>query len=124
MAGLFALGVMSLSWMALIAALIALEKTLPWERVAMWGTAAVLLALAIALLALPDSVPGLVIPGDAHGVMHAMGGAQAAQVAVRLAPVVQAGDRLLAHVAALGEETARSLRPASWGIVVSSRSMP
>ena len=75
MAGLFALGVMSLSWMALIAALIALEKTLPWERVATWATAAVLLALAIALVAIPGSVPGLVIPGGADGGMHAMGGA-------------------------------------------------
>ena len=51
MAGLFALGVMSLSWMAFIAALIALEKTLPWKRAATWGTAAILLVLAVALLA-------------------------------------------------------------------------
>src|SRR4051794_629481 len=34
MAALFALGVMSLAWMAFVAALIALEKTLPWKRVA------------------------------------------------------------------------------------------
>jgi predicted metal-binding membrane protein len=73
MAGLFALGVMSLSWMALIAALIAVEKTIPWNRVATWGTAAVLLGLAIALLAAPGSVPGLVIPGGSHGAMHGMG---------------------------------------------------
>ena len=32
MASLFALGVMSLAWMAFVAALIALEKTLPWGR--------------------------------------------------------------------------------------------
>ena len=32
MAALFALGVMSLAWMAFVAALIALEKTLPWGR--------------------------------------------------------------------------------------------
>jgi Predicted metal-binding integral membrane protein (DUF2182) len=31
MAGLFALGVMSITWMALIAALITLEKTIPWR---------------------------------------------------------------------------------------------
>jgi predicted metal-binding membrane protein len=73
MAGLFALGVMSLSWMALIAALIAVEKTIPWNRVATWGAAAVLLGLAIALLAAPGSVPGLVIPGGSHGAMHGMG---------------------------------------------------
>jgi predicted metal-binding membrane protein len=71
MAALFALGVMSLTWMAFVAALIALEKTLPWRRVAAWGTAAVLLALAIAVVASPNDVPGLVVPGSMHG-MSAM----------------------------------------------------
>lgn len=63
MAGLFALGIMSVIWMALIAALIALEKTLPWRRAATGVTAGVLIALAIAVLALPGDVPGLVVPG-------------------------------------------------------------
>ena len=45
MASLFALGVMSIAWMAFVAALIAAEKTLPWRRVATYGTAAILLAL-------------------------------------------------------------------------------
>jgi predicted metal-binding membrane protein len=67
MAALFALGVMSLAWMALIAALIALEKTLPWRRAATWTTAAVLLLLAVAVVAAPDSVPGLVVPGGSDG---------------------------------------------------------
>jgi predicted metal-binding membrane protein len=71
MAGLFALGVMSLSWMAFIAALIALEKTLPWGRAVTWGTAAILVVLAVALLVAPGSVPGLVVPGS-HASMHAM----------------------------------------------------
>ena len=71
MAALFALGVMSLVWMALIAALITLEKTLPWRRVATWGTAAVLLVLAIMLMAAPDAVPGLVVPGGGSAA-HAM----------------------------------------------------
>jgi predicted metal-binding membrane protein len=71
MAALFALGVMSLTWMAFVAALIALEKTVPWRRTVTWGTAAVLLALAIAVAAAPDAVPGLVVPGS-HGAMHAM----------------------------------------------------
>ena len=39
MASLFALGVMSIAWMAFVAALIAAEKTLPWRRVATYGTA-------------------------------------------------------------------------------------
>jgi predicted metal-binding membrane protein len=71
MAALFGLGVMSLTWMALVAALIALEKTLPWRRAATWGTAAVLLVLAVGVVATPQSVPGLVVPGGAHA-MSAM----------------------------------------------------
>jgi predicted metal-binding membrane protein len=69
MAALFALGVMSLTWMAFVAALIAIEKALPWRRVATWGTATVLLALTVAVVAAPHSVPGLVVPGGAHGAM-------------------------------------------------------
>jgi predicted metal-binding membrane protein len=72
MAALFALGVMSLAWMALVAGLIALEKVLPWRRVAMWGTAALLLGLAIWLVAAPHSVPGLAVPGAHHAMMGAM----------------------------------------------------
>ena len=74
MAALFALGVMSLTWMALVAALIALEKTLPWPRAVSWATAAILLVLATAVLAAPRDVPGFVVPGSDHGAsaMHAM----------------------------------------------------
>lgn len=50
MAALFALGIMSLTWMAVVAALIALEKTLPWRRLATGSTALALLGLAGALL--------------------------------------------------------------------------
>jgi len=39
MASLFGLGVMSIAWMAVVAALIAVEKLLPWRRVATYGTA-------------------------------------------------------------------------------------
>jgi predicted metal-binding membrane protein len=73
MAGLFALGVMSLTWMAFVAALIALEKTLPWRRAATWVTTAILLALALAILVAPRSVPGLVVPAGAHHGMPSMG---------------------------------------------------
>lgn len=72
MAALFALGIMSLEWMAFVAALIALEKTLPWRRIAIWGTAAILATLAIAVLAAPRSVPMLTIPAGAPTAMHAM----------------------------------------------------
>jgi predicted metal-binding membrane protein len=70
MAALFALGVMSLTWMALVAALIALEKSVPWGRAVTWGTAAVLLALALAVVVAPHDVPGLVVPSS-HSAMHA-----------------------------------------------------
>jgi predicted metal-binding membrane protein len=63
MATLFALGVMSVRWMALVALVVALEKTLPGQRLAAWGTAGLLLALGILLLAAPHAVPALTIPG-------------------------------------------------------------
>ena len=63
MAALFALGVMSLVWMAVVAALIALEKTLPWRRVIVRSTAALLLVVGLLLLVAPASVPGLKLPG-------------------------------------------------------------
>src|SRR4051794_14291417 len=64
MASLLALGVMSVAWMAFVAALIAAEKTLPWRRVATYGTAAILLVLGVLLLAAPEVIPALTIPGD------------------------------------------------------------
>jgi predicted metal-binding membrane protein len=72
MAALFALGIMSLTWMAFVAALIALEKTIPWGRAVTWGAAAVLLTLVIAVVAAPHDVPGLVVPSSSHGAVHAM----------------------------------------------------
>jgi predicted metal-binding membrane protein len=63
MASLFALGVMSVAWMAFVAGLIALEKTLPWRRVATYGTAVLLLALGLLVLLAPDAIPGLTLPG-------------------------------------------------------------
>jgi predicted metal-binding membrane protein len=66
MAALFALGVMSLVWMAFVAALITVEKTLPWRRPVTWTTAAILLALGITLMVSPHSVPGLVVPNPMH----------------------------------------------------------
>jgi hypothetical protein len=53
---------MSVVWMAVIAGLIAIEKTLPWGRIAIYGTTAVLLVLGVLVLAAPTHVPGLTIP--------------------------------------------------------------
>jgi hypothetical protein len=63
MASLFALGVMSLVWMAVVAGVIALEKLLPWRRVALYGTTALLGVLGVLLVATPGALPGLTIPG-------------------------------------------------------------
>jgi predicted metal-binding membrane protein len=62
MAALFALGVMSILWMAIVAGLITIEKVLPWRRVAVWSTTLLLLALAVGVFAVPGSVPGFVVP--------------------------------------------------------------
>jgi predicted metal-binding membrane protein len=64
MAALFALGVMSVGWMVLVAALIAAEKLLPWRTVATRGTAVLLTVLAVALAFAPGDVPGLTVPGS------------------------------------------------------------
>jgi predicted metal-binding membrane protein len=64
MAALFALGVMSVGWMVLVAALIATEKLLPWRTVATRGVAVLLAVLGIALAFAPEDVPGLTIPGS------------------------------------------------------------
>jgi predicted metal-binding membrane protein len=73
MASLFALGVMSLTWMGLIAALVALEKLTPWRRAATITAASVLIALAVGVAVGPGAVPGLVTP-DSSGGSHAMKG--------------------------------------------------
>ncbi|HEX3621904.1 MAG TPA: DUF2182 domain-containing protein [Acidimicrobiales bacterium] len=62
MASLFALGIMSVTWMAVVAGFIAIEKTLPWRSVATRGTAVVLLLLGLLVLAAPGAVPGLTTP--------------------------------------------------------------
>jgi predicted metal-binding membrane protein len=67
MAALFAVGVMSIGWMAFVAALVAIEKLLPWKAVANRGTAVLLALLGLGVAFAPGSVPGLTIP-------HAMGG--------------------------------------------------
>jgi predicted metal-binding membrane protein len=72
MAALFALGVMSLVWMAVIAALITIEKTLPWRRSVLVFTTVVLVALALFVAVAPHAVPGLFIPGSSGTSMQGM----------------------------------------------------
>ncbi len=75
MVALFALGVMSIGWMALIAAMIAAEKLLPWKVIANRVIAIVLAGLGIAVLAAPEDVPGFTVPDspEASQAMEAMG---------------------------------------------------
>jgi predicted metal-binding membrane protein len=71
MAALFALGAMSLVWMALITVLVGAQKLLPWRRATLLGSSALLLVLAIGLALAASSVPGLTVPGGVAAT-HAM----------------------------------------------------
>ena len=62
MASLFALGLMSLVWMAFVAGLIAFEKLIPSRRLATYGTAGLLVVLGALMLVAPDVIPGLTVP--------------------------------------------------------------
>jgi predicted metal-binding membrane protein len=75
MAALFALGVMSIGWMVLIAALIATEKLLPWKLVANRGVAVLLIVLGLGVALAADDVPGLTLPDspNAQAAMDSMG---------------------------------------------------
>jgi len=73
MAALFALGAMSLVWMALITVLVGAQKLLPWTRASLIVSAVVLLALGVGLALAASSVPGLTVPGGGSA-MHMMMG--------------------------------------------------
>jgi len=62
MAALFAIGVMNIAWMVVVAAVVAIEKLLPRADVAVAGTAVILCALGTALAFAPGWVPGLTVP--------------------------------------------------------------
>ena len=64
MASLFALGVMSVVWMAVVAGLIAFEKLIPSRPAATYVTAVILLVLGVLLIAAPDTIPALTVPAS------------------------------------------------------------
>ena len=73
MASLFALGVMSIFWMAIVAGIIAIEKTVPWRRGFAYATAGLLLTLGVLVLRRPQlaaGVDGSVRHEHAHGLRH------------------------------------------------------
>src|SRR3954447_16971504 len=61
LAALFALGVMSTGWMALVAVLIAAERLLPRKTIAGCGVAVALALLALGVAFAPEDVPGFTI---------------------------------------------------------------
>jgi predicted metal-binding membrane protein len=81
MLALFALGVMSLFWMAVVGTVILVEKLAPAGRRLSHVFAVALVALGVWVAAAPGSVPGLVQP-NSHGAdlarMRMMGGMQPA----------------------------------------------
>jgi predicted metal-binding membrane protein len=63
MAALFAVGVMNVAWMVVVAALVAIEKLLPRGRVTIGTITVFVAALGLAVAFAPGQVPGLTIPG-------------------------------------------------------------
>jgi predicted metal-binding membrane protein len=61
MVALFALGVMSVGWMAVVGAFIAVEKMLPWKRLANRSVAVALVVVALGVALAPWSVPGFAL---------------------------------------------------------------
>jgi predicted metal-binding membrane protein len=60
---LFALGVMSLFWMGIVAVAILVEKTMPGGQAVARGLVVALVGLGIWIATAPESVPGLTQPG-------------------------------------------------------------
>ncbi len=63
MAVLFAVGVMNVAWMIVVAAFVAIEKLLPWDGFAVVATAALVAGLGVAVVLVPGHVPWMTIPG-------------------------------------------------------------
>jgi predicted metal-binding membrane protein len=59
---LFPLGIMNLGAMALVMLVIFAEKALPWERVAVWGTAGALFLYGAVVIAVPRTLPTFIAP--------------------------------------------------------------
>lgn len=68
---LFALRDMSVTWMAMLTAVIAAQKLLAWRTATIAATSALLPALGAGLVAAPAHLPGLPVP-DTGAAMHGM----------------------------------------------------
>ena len=60
---LFAVGVMNVTWMVVLAALVAIQKLLPSDRVAVGASVAFIAILGVAVAVAPHQVPALTVPG-------------------------------------------------------------
>jgi predicted metal-binding membrane protein len=60
---MFPLGIMNLAAMALITLVVFAEKSVPWERAAVVGTAAALVAYGAAVIVFPQALPTFAAPG-------------------------------------------------------------
>jgi predicted metal-binding membrane protein len=89
MAALFALGIMSIGWMAFIAALIAVEKLLPSRTAANWTVSAVLVIVGGLLLISPASVPGMPDANGSTSPMRSMSGMSHSARSTRMKPMHQ-----------------------------------
>jgi predicted metal-binding membrane protein len=68
---LFAVGVMSITWMVVVAAIVFGEKVLPIGEQLARAVAVLLIVLGIVVALAPGSVPGLTRPGGMEN-MHSM----------------------------------------------------
>jgi predicted metal-binding membrane protein len=84
---LFALGVMSLTWMAIVAGIIFAEKVLPFGFRLTRMFAITFLALGIWIAAAPDRVPGLTQPDEAPAMQ--MGGLKMDETNEKMKPTMQ-----------------------------------
>jgi hypothetical protein len=66
MAALYALGMMSITWMVVLTVLIVSERLLPRPALAVQAVAGLLVVLGVAMAASPAAVPALTIPPRAH----------------------------------------------------------
>jgi predicted metal-binding membrane protein len=75
MAALYALGMMSITWTAVVTVLIVSERLVPRPALAARAVAAVLFVLGIAVAVSPTAIPALRIPAKAHPMTMKMRGA-------------------------------------------------
>jgi predicted metal-binding membrane protein len=94
MLALFALGVMSLMWMAVVAGVIFAEKVVPFGRRLTRPIAVALVALGVWVAVSPGSVPGLTQPDEAPAMhMDRMGKTPAMKIE-KMSPMKDGGQKM------------------------------